>query len=640
LAELATRPLRSKLAVGPMLRALAAGEFDTATMVCLAGRWAGDSTVIGWQPSRVIVDENYPEPAPTEGGDAFGGGWIGCLDYDGGSWFGHFEQVLRRAPDGSWWLEALGSPSGLAETAMIIEAFADSSGAEFGIEDVRGTSPERHLAAVEQAISAIRAGELFQVNICARFHARLIGSALDLFAHGLATLAPDYAAYLHHAGRTIVSFSPELFLQRTGRQLRSAPIKGTRRRTGDQPTEPAAQELLHSTKDRAENVMIVDLMRNDLARVCTPGSVRVTRLLNLRPAPGVWHLVSEVTGTLRSEAGDAELLLAGFPPGSVTGAPKVRALALIDELETDRRGLFTGAIGYASPIGDRSEFSVAIRTFEITGDRLQLGVGGGITADSTPMAEWQECLIKAAPLFALGGFRLAEDTAPCPAQVDPELGLYETMLAVDGRIVALADHLARLDSSCQQVFGMPLPAALPARLRAAATGGRQRIRVTVRPDGSEPVIDVTPAGHPVQRVQLRTERGRTGNWRHKWADRRWLAALESDDQLPLFVNAEEDIAETSRGNLAIVSAPGVLRTPVLSDDLLPGITRRRLLDVAGDHGWRVELGRVGITDCRAALLVLNLSSISGAVAVERLDGHPLSLDLGLLEQIRDWLDVG
>lgn len=642
MAELTTRRLGSRLAIGPMLRALvAADEFDTGTLACLSGRWAAGSTVIGWRPSRLIVDLPYPPQAPIEGGDAFGGGWIGWMDYAGRSWFGLFEQVLRRAPDGCWWLESLGgSPAELDEAAAVIEAFAGSPDSPVRIEDVSGTGVEQHLAAVERAIAAIRAGELFQVNVCARFEGRLVGSALQLFTLGLATLAPDYAAYLHHLDRRIVSFSPELFVQRTGRQLRSAPIKGTRRRSSDRPDEPAARELLRSGKDRAENVMIVDLMRNDLARVCTPGSVRVARLLDVRPAPGVWHLVSEVTGTLRAGAGDAELLQATFPPGSVTGTPKVRALALIAELETADRGLFTGAVGYASPVGDRSEFNVAIRTFEIVGDRLQLGAGGGITADSTPMTEWQECLIKAAPLLALGGLAPTEDAAPWPAQIDPALGLYETMLAVDGRIVALADHLARLDSSCQQVFGLPLPPGLPARLLAAATGGRQRIRLTVCPGGGEPVIEALAAGPPSGHLGLRTERGRTGCWRHKWADRRWLASLEAAGELPLFVDEDDDVAETSRGNVVIVPAPGVLRTPVLSDDLLPGITRRRLLDAAGDRGWRIELGRVSLAELRAARLVLNLSSIGGTVAVERLDGHRLDPDLGVLDQLRGWLEVG
>src|SRR5439155_21003545 len=227
------------------------------------------------------------------------------------------------------------------------------------------------------------AGALYQVNICARFHGRLTGDPLTLFANGLSALHPDYAAYLRTPERTVISFSPELFLHRVGRQVRTAPIKGTRRRTvdGTYRDDRAAIELQASTKDRAENVMIVDLMRNDLSRVCEPGSVSTPQLLSIRPAPGVWHLVSEVTGTLREGAGDADLIRTTFPPGSVTGAPKISALALIDELEAEPRQLFTGAIGYSSAT-DRAEFNVAIRTFEITGEEFELGAGGGITADS------------------------------------------------------------------------------------------------------------------------------------------------------------------------------------------------------------------------------------------------------------------
>src|SRR5690606_35487472 len=190
--------------------------------------------------------------------------------------------------------------------------------------------------------------------------------------------------------------------RRVGRDVATSPIKGTRPRVGPE-AERMRSQLDGSEKDRAENVMIVDLMRNDLGRVCDPGSIAVPRLFELEAHPGVWHLVSEVTGTLRAEVGDGGLLRASFPPGSVTGALKVRAMEIIAEVEATAREVYTGAIGMVSPAAG-AEWNVAIRTFEVAGDAVWLGVGGGIVAESDPDAELAECLTKASPLVeALGG---------------------------------------------------------------------------------------------------------------------------------------------------------------------------------------------------------------------------------------------
>ncbi len=244
-----------------------------------------------------------------------------------------------------------------------------------------------------------------------RLDGRLEGDAFDLFAAAAAALPTDRAAFVAGPWGTVASLSPELFLTRTGRTVRSAPIKGTR---------PAhlRDELAHSAKDRAENVMIVDLVRNDLGRVCVPGTVNVTALAEVRPHAGVWHMVSEVEGTLREGVGDAGLLRATFPPGSVTGAPKLAALDVIAELESTGREAYTGAIGFASPLAGL-ELSVAIRTFEIRGARIWLGAGGGIVADSEGGEEAREAAAKAAPLLAAigaepprrGGDRVRRD--PC-----------------------------------------------------------------------------------------------------------------------------------------------------------------------------------------------------------------------------------
>ena len=693
MADPVARRLRVRAAPEDLLRTLAgADEVDTTVLVCLVGCWADQAPLICWGPVRQIndprlidepVEQAGAEPGAAGGsavgGSAVGGGWFGWWSYSGPSWFGYFEQVLRRDPDGTWWLESIaGDAEQVARQAELIDRLG--SAAPPAVQPVRisgltGTSRQRHLSAVEQAITAIRAGQLYQANICARFRARLAGSPLDLFTAGLRRWAPDYAAFVQTPDRTVVSLSPELFLHRDGERVRSAPIKGTRRRLGpaagwpaDQPTRDqpadqvladrqAAQDLANSAKDRAENVMIVDLMRNDLSRVCRPGTVSTPSLLSVRPAPGVWHLVSEVAGRLVPGATDADLLTACFPPGSVTGAPKIRAQQLIAELEDADRGVFTGAIGYRSALSGapsgglpgagrpgRAEFNVAIRTFEITGDQLELGVGGGITADSVPMQEWQECLVKAAPLLALGGAATAPDRPmAAPTQVRARHGVIETMLVLDGRIVALADHLSRLQASCSELYRLALPAELAARLAEAVAGrsGRHRVRLRYGPGMHQ--VDIEMAAAPVRTgsVALHCQPGRTGSWRHKWADRSWVAGLERPGSWPLFTEpgpAGAELAlETSRSNLAIVCRDGVLRTPTLGENVLPGITRRRLLDAAFDRGWPVVLGPVEVSELRTARLVLSLSSISGVAAVGALDGDRLDADPALLAEFSGWL---
>lgn len=189
-------------------------------------------------------------------------------------------------------------------------------------------SPDQHLAAVTRTIEQIAAGDIFQANLCARLEADFQGDPFEVFGAGVRTLAPAYAAFLDTGDRAVVSLSPELYLRGRGRDMLTSPIKGTA------PLSTESDVLESSTKDRAENVMIVDLMRNDLGRVCQPGSIKVPALARIEARAGVWQLVSELTGTLREEITDADLMRAAFPPGSVTGAPKVRAMELINH----RRG--------------------------------------------------------------------------------------------------------------------------------------------------------------------------------------------------------------------------------------------------------------------------------------------------------------
>jgi para-aminobenzoate synthetase component 1 len=246
---------------------------------------------------------------------------------------------------------------------------------------------------VLECLEAIAAGEVYQACVCTQFAGRLDGAPIDFFVDAVERTSPARAAYLAGEWGAVASLSPELFLRRRGETVTSSPIKGTLPRHAD----PA--ELRASVKDVAENIMIVDLVRNDLGRVAITGTVTVPELLAVQPAPGVWHLVSTVSARVDVDVPMASILDATFPPASVTGTPKMRARQLLRGWEPHRRGVYCGTVGLASPVAG-CELNVAIRTveFDASGNAV-LGVGGGITADSDPDREWDECLDKAAPFI-------------------------------------------------------------------------------------------------------------------------------------------------------------------------------------------------------------------------------------------------
>lgn len=351
--------------------------------------------------------------------DIVGGGWIGYLSYPRrpgrlptAAW-GWTDHVLRRDRRGQWWFEALSTPSSelVTELGAAVRSTNSAAGEGWEIGEITRPDAAQHRDAVRDCRCEIAAGEIFQANICCRFTIPFTGDPLDLFAAASSRLRPARAACVAGDWGAVVSLSPELFLARHGEHVRTCPIKGTLPRRG--PADDAnAQRLRESAKDVAENVMILDMARNDLGRVATAGGVTVPRLLDVQPHPGVWHLVSEVHADLPENTANSTLLQATFPPASITGAPKPRALEIIDNLETQPRGVYCGTVGMVSPLAGM-ELNVAIRTLEYADGVMHLGVGGGITSDSDPEQEWQECLTKAAPLLSLleNGQRRASSTA-------------------------------------------------------------------------------------------------------------------------------------------------------------------------------------------------------------------------------------
>lgn len=272
-----------------------------------------------------------------------------------------------------------------------------------GVEPMATVTPDAYRTSVARVIELIHAGDIFQANLAQRFDALLPDtvSAFDIYRRLSQDTPTPFAAHVTLPDRTLVSSSPERFLKVTATgTVRTEPIKGTRPRgTTPEQDQALARELLESPKDRAENVMIVDLLRNDLSRTCADHSVKVEALCELHSFANVHHLISTVTGQLRPDATSLDCMAACFPGGSITGAPKVRAMEIIADEEPHARGAYCGSIGFVGLDG-ALDTSIAIRTLTITGNEASYHAGGGIVADSTPRDEYEETLTKASAMRA------------------------------------------------------------------------------------------------------------------------------------------------------------------------------------------------------------------------------------------------
>lgn len=428
---------------------------------------------------------------------------------------------------------------------------------------VPAMNEQDYLSAVDRIISLISAGDCYQVNLTFPLTFSWFGSPLALYRHLRDCQPVRHGGFVGDARQGIVSLSPELFIARQGNVLRTRPMKGTVARDVD----PA--QLKASAKDRAENLMIVDLLRNDLGRVARAGSVQVDQLFEIEAYPTVWQMVSAVSADVKGRR-FGEILAAMFPCGSITGAPKVRAMQIIGELESAPRRQYTGALGCLGPSGDFS-LNVAIRTLELGPDqRGRMGVGSGIVADSSPHAEWAECLLK-------GRF-----LAAC----DPGLQLIETLRLENGNYPHRAGHLQRLRRSAAW-FGFHCDIEqVEAALAAQPQHGLWRVRLTLDKVGqldmqSLPLTD-EPAG--ARHAWLASERidARDPLRGHKTTVRaaydRALASIAGTPAVfdVLFVNAEGELVEGARSTI-FVERDGRLLTPPLRCGALPGVLRAALI---------------------------------------------------------------
>ncbi|RDV39118.1 anthranilate synthase component I family protein [Bradymonadaceae bacterium TMQ3] len=424
-------------------------------------RWLEESPVgsgrVVEQPSGERVDDvpawmrqaHRRCSAPTESrGLPFCGGLAGFWAYECGAylddlraelpredspllWVGEFEGALIfDHQHGTWW--ASGNEAWVEEAMAWIDAHGagdvsdrfESDGTGTPRVAIREVEGEVYRRGVQAGVEAIFEGELFEVNYSERWEASWQAGGWELYRRLRAAAPGPFGGLVRVGATTLASVSPEQFIE-VGEDgvVRTRPIKGTRPR-GASPEEDGrlAAELSASAKDRAENVMIVDLMRNDLTRVCVPGSVEVSELCGLHHFASVHHLISTVEGQLSACADALDVFTACFPAGSITGAPRLRAMEWIAEHEASARGAYTGSMFYWSATGN-FDSNVLIRTATLTGSRVRYGAGGAVVADSDPAGEWEEARWKARPFFSALGIGVEqgirrEDAAPCGEEVD------------------------------------------------------------------------------------------------------------------------------------------------------------------------------------------------------------------------------
>jgi para-aminobenzoate synthetase/4-amino-4-deoxychorismate lyase len=460
-------------------------------------------------------------------------------------------------------------------------------------------------AAIERIRDLIASGHTYQVNHTIRLRASIAGDERGFYRDLCLAQRGGYGAYLDLGRFRVLSASPELFFRIDGDRITTRPMKGTAPRGRFlAEDEAAAARLLASGKERAENAMIVDLLRNDLGRLCRAGSVEVERMWEPERYETVWQLTSTIAGDLNPGVSLLDAFRALFPSGSVTGAPKVRTTRIIADLEDSARGPYCGAIGYLAPAGSgepRANFNVAIRTVVLSSETriAEYGVGGGITYDSSAPAEYEEVLAKA---------RVLTSTRPA-------FELFETLAHAPGEgFRHLSEHLERMDGSARY-FGFRFdPEAAVAALKAAVEDrvGPSRVRLTLARDGSlgTTVQDPPPSTDRPARVALDDEAVDPADvWLfHKTTrrapyERRRERRPDADDVL--LVNDGGEVTETTIANLA-VRIDGRWFTPPLEAGLLPG-TYRAILVREGTLAERT----ITVEEVRAAQELALVSSVRG-----------------------------
>ncbi len=534
-----------------------------------------------------------------------------------------------------------------------------------------------YMATIQKIKEYIASGHVYQVNMSQRFDMDFEGDSFSLFKALFKNNPAPFFAYIHAGDHQIVSTSPERFIQRIGERIETRPIKGTRPRgISDDEDKRLRLELLKSKKDDAELSMIVDLLRNDLGKVCVRGTVKVTEHKRLEAYQNVYHLISIVEGELSHESDSVDLLSATFPGGSITGCPKIRSMEIIDELEPTRRHIYTGSIGYIS-FHDTMDLSIAIRTATILNNKILFSVGGGIVFDSDPREEFEETLHKGQtmmeilhenrkrsnrkPSVWINGTLMSLEQAFVPITdlgFQYGYGFFETIRIDKGNPKYLDEHIQRFNDATEQLFFQDPPDLTwnevidqvisrnglknqIAAVKIIATKGDRETPpfnniyiVTARPyvhrlkEKSELGLNII--SYPEPRLTPLADH-KTLNYLYYFLAGKWAAAKGADEAL--IMNPDETVSETNTGNIILINGKTI--TTPSSPHALPGIMENTVLKLLMEWGFKVNKRGIMKKDLFDADLVIITNSLMGAVPVLRIDNIKLKKPSDLWQKINE-----
>jgi para-aminobenzoate synthetase component 1 len=551
---------------------------------------------------------------------------------------------------------------------------------------VSGLSRDEYIRSVEAVRDYIVRGHVYQVNMSQRFEGEFSGDAFALFARLFEVNPAPFFAYIQAGDHQIVSTSPERFVELRGKVVETRPIKGTRPR-GKTPEEDKAlrHDLETSPKDDAELSMIVDLLRNDIGKVCAAGSVHVVEHKRVEAYENVYHLVSLVRGELDKDQTAVDLIRATFPGGSITGCPKIRSMEVIDELEPVRRHVYTGSIGYLGFNGTM-DLSIAIRTATISGGRLVYSVGGGIVYDSRPEDEFEETLHKGRTISnALEKMNTAgsdgqelsnparigwingkfKPVSEMTVSVEDEgfaygYGFFETIRVQNGKPLRLEAHLSRFRKAWTECFGTDFPDCTwkdVIELVVTKNGLDDKVAAVKilaaagRPDKGERGINVMAIARPyTHRLEGNPRKGlrlatypharhsplsdhKTMNYMLQRMASKWAQAHGGDEAILL--NTDGSVSETNTANL-LCRIGGKYYQP-LSEHVLGGTMEQAVCELMASWGTLVERKRISLEELKASESVIVTNALMGAVSATEIDGVAISIDDKICAKINEAL---
>ncbi|HGY12292.1 MAG TPA: aminodeoxychorismate synthase component I, partial [Desulfobacterales bacterium] len=540
-------------------------------------------------------------------------------------------------------------------------------------------SKSEYMASVNKIIDYLRAGDIYQANLSQRFEAGFSGDGYSLFLELFERNPASFFSYIQAHDHTIVSTSPERFIQQTGRMVETRPIKGTIARGATKEQDLAnGEELTQSIKDDAELTMIVDLMRNDLSRVTKYGSVIVKDHKRLESYENVFHLVSTVQGELENGKTAIDLLKATFPGGSITGCPKIRSMEIIDELESVKRHIYTGSIGYIS-FHDTMDLSIAIRTATIANGTVFFSVGGGIVYDSDPQKEYQETLDKGKTLMeALSGTLEKKATPKLKAWVNGKIihqdqamvpaaslgfqygaGLFETIRVEKGRIFRLKDHVFRLNRAWTHLFSdTPPDMTWEDVIRHLVRENKFQdkllaVKIIVAKndqDNGRKIFLAAFAREYVHRLEMLNKEGldlvtypyarqtpladyKTLNYFYYDQAGRFAKAHDADEAIIL--NPDHTVSETNTASIIAIK-DNTVWVPE-SDHVLDGVTLKSVLTILSDRGYDIQKKRIPKEVFYSYPNIILTNALMGAVKVLTIDGEKIEQEKGICSMINEQL---